>query len=149
MHTNIKAAPIVLTLYKIMEKYHKDYCFPSQNKLLELLDLRQGIKQSRATLNRWLRVIEDAGYIVRKRRIKHDFIQGTMFKSTLYFMTLRGCHLLKRMGVPCMSIFNKVLNKIKGHFPSMKKASRDKQIPPGGVEKVNAIAGGLVAKLVI
>lgn len=147
MHTNIKAAPIIILLFKIMEKNKKDYCFPSQKKILELLDLRQNIKQSRATLNRWLRVIEDAGYIVRRRRIKRDPDHGMMFKSTLYFMTLKGLHLLKRMGVPCRTLFDKVLNKIKGHFPSMKKAARKKQTPPGGVEKLNAIAGGLIAEL--
>ena len=148
MHTNIKAAPVVLTLFKIMEKHGKDYCFPSQKKLLELLDIRQGIKQSRATLNRWLRVIEDTGYIVRRRRIKRDPIKGMMFKSTLYFMTLKGCHLLKRMGVPCRALFNKVLNKVKGFFPSMKKAAGKKQTPPGGIEKLESIAGGLVDKFV-
>ena len=148
MQTNVKAAPIIILLFKIMEKNKKDYCFPSQKKILELLDIRQNIKQSRATLNRWLRVIEDAGYIVRRRRIKRDPIKGMMFKSTLYFMTLKGLHLLKRMGVPCRDLFNKVLNKISGYFPSMKKASREKQDPPGGVEKLKSIAGGLVAKFV-
>jgi len=146
MHTNIKAAPVVLTLYKIMDKYGKDYCFPSQKKLLELLDIRQDIQQSRATLNRWLRVIEDAGYIVRRRRIKRHPIYGTVFKSTLYFMTLKGLHLLKRMGVPCRALLDKVLNKIKGRFPLIKKhpgAARDQG---AGLEKLNAIAGGLVAK---
>lgn len=147
MHTNIKAAPVVLTLFKIMEKNKKDYCFPSQKKILELLDIRQNIKQSRATLNRWLRVIEDAGYIVRRRRIKRDPVHGMMFKSSLYFMTLKGLHLLKRMGVPCRTLFDKVLNKIKGHFPSIKKTSKIKQDPPGGAEKLKAIAGGLIAEL--
>ena len=148
MHTNIKAAPIIILLFKIMEKNKKDYCFPSQKKILELLDIRQDIKQSRATLNRWLRVIEDEGYIVRRRRIKRDPKYGMMFKSTLYFMTLKGLHLLKRMGVPCRDLFNKVLNKITGRFPSMKKASREKKIHPGGIEKVKQIAEGLVAKFV-
>jgi len=148
MHTNIKAGPVVLTLYKIMDKYKKDYCFPSQKKLLELLDIRQDIQQSRATLNRWLRVIEDAGYIVRRRRIKRHPLYGTVFKSTLYFMTLKGLHLLKRMGVPCRTLFDKVLNKIKGHFPSIKNAPRVPLDPAQGLEKLNALAGGLVAKFV-
>lgn len=148
MHRNIKAAPVVLTLFKIMEKYGKDYCFPTQKKLLELLDLRQGIKISRATLNRWLRVIEDTGYCVRRRRIKKHPLFGTVFKSTLYFMTLKGLHLLKRMGVPCRTLFDKVLNKIKGHFPSLKNAPRVSLDPAQGLEKLNALAGGLVAKFV-
>ncbi len=148
MHTNVKAAPIIILLFKIMEKNKKDYCFPSQKKILELLDIRQNIKQSRATLNRWLRVIEDAGYIVRRRRIKKDPIKGMMFKSTLYFMTLKGIHLLRRMGVPCRALFDKILNKLKGYFPSMKKAAKDPQDPGPGLEKLKSIAGGLVAKFV-
>jgi len=145
MHRNIKAGPVVLTLFKIMDKYGKDYCFPTQKKLLELLDIRQDIQQSRATLNRWLRVIEDTGYIVRRRRIKRHPIYGTVFKSTLYFMTLKGLHLLKRMGVPCRTLFDKVLNKIKGHFPSIKNAPRDSKEKDRGIEKVKAVAAGLVA----
>jgi len=148
MNTTIKAMPVILTLYKIMEKHKKDYCFPSQEKIIELLEIRQGIKISRATLNRWLRVIEDAGCFVRKRRIKRHPLYGTVFKSTLYFMTLKGLHLLKRMGVPCRTLFDKVLNKVKGHFPSIKNAPRDPQDPHPGLEKLNTIAGGLVAKFV-
>lgn len=148
MHTNIKAGPIIITLFKIMEKNKKDYCFPSQKKLLALLDLRQNIKQSRATLNRWLRVTEDAGYIIRRRRIKRDPIKGMMFKSTLYFMTLKGLHLLKRMGVPCRALFDKVLNKVNGFFPSIKKAARDPRDPRPGQEKINQIIGGLVNKFI-
>jgi len=106
------------------------------------------LKQSKATLNRWLRVIEDAGYIVRRRRIKKHPVYGTVFKSTLYFMTLKGCHLLKKMGVPCRDLFNKILNKLKGHFPSMKSAFKKKKDPGPGLEKLNAIAGGLVAKFI-
>jgi DNA-binding MarR family transcriptional regulator len=144
----MKAMPVILTLYKIMEKNKKDYCFPSQKKILELLDIRQGIKISKATLNRWMRVIEDAGCFVRRRRIKRDPVYGMMFKSTLYFMTLKGLHLLKRMGVPCRTLFDKVLNKIKGHFPSLKNAPRDPQDPGPGLEKLKAIAGGIVTKFV-
>jgi len=148
MHTTIKASPILVLLFKVMSAYKKDYCYPSQKKILELLDIRQGIKQSKATLNRWLRVIEDAGYIVRRRRIKKHPVYGTVFKSTLYFMTLKGCHLLKKMGVPCRDLFNKILNKLKGHFPSMKSAFKKKKDPGPGLEKLNAIAGGLVAKFI-
>ena len=147
MQTTVKATPILVTLFKIMEKNGKDYCFPSQKKILELLKARQDTKQSRPTLNRWLRVIEDEGYLVRRRRIKHDPVKGMMFKSTLYFMTLKGCHLLKRMGVPCRTLFDKVLNKIKGRFPSIKNAPRVPLDPAQCLEKINAIAGGLVTKL--
>ena len=144
MQVNVKAAPIIVLLFKIMEKNKKDYCFPSQKKILELLDIRQGIKQSRATLNRWLRVIEDEGYIIRRRRIKRDPVHGMMFKSTLYFITLKGCRLLTRMGVKCRSLFDKVLNKIKSNIPGA-QARETKKMLDGASPNINH--GGKINKI--
>jgi len=83
----------------IQRKYKKDYSWPSQLKILELMDLRQGIKKSRATLNRWLRVVQDDKYLIRRRRIKRDPRYGLMFKSTLYKITIKGYRMLSRFGV--------------------------------------------------
>lgn len=94
-----KAHPLLLTLVKIQRKYKKDYAWPSQLKIIELLDLRQGIKKSRATLNRWLRVIQDDKYLIRRRRVKKHPVYGLMFKSTLYKITIKGLRLLSRFGV--------------------------------------------------
>jgi len=94
-----KAHPLLLALVKIQRKYKKDYSWPAQLKLLELLELRQGIRKSRATLNRWLRVIQDDKYLIRRRRIKKDPRYGLMFKSTLYKITIKGLRLLSRFGV--------------------------------------------------
>ena len=94
-----KAHPLLITLVKIQRKYNKDYSWPSQLKLLELMDLRQGIRKSRATLNRWLRVIQDDKYLIRRRRVKKHPRYGLMFKSTLYKITIKGYRLLSRFGV--------------------------------------------------
>jgi len=94
-----KAHPLLLTLVKIQRKYNKDYSWPSQLKLMELMDIRQNIRKSRATLNRWLRVIQDDKYLIRRRRIKKDPRYGLMFKSTLYKITIKGLRLLSRFGV--------------------------------------------------
>lgn len=122
MQPSQKSDPILTVLFKVMSKYSKDYCFPSQRKLIELMDIRRGVKKSRATLNRWLRIIEDEGYIHRKRRIKRDAVQGMIFKSTLYFITIKGCRQLMRAGVDCKWLLIKILNKLKG-YP--KKAKKD------------------------
>ncbi|HUW21099.1 MAG TPA: hypothetical protein VMW41_00350 [Candidatus Bathyarchaeia archaeon] len=66
---------------------------------MELMDIRQNIRKSRATLNRWLRVIQDDKYLIRRRRIKKDPRYGLMFKSTLYKITIKGLRLLSRFGV--------------------------------------------------
>ena len=94
-----KAHPLLLTLVKIQRKNDKDYSFPSQLTILDLMEKYQGIKRSRATLNRWLRVIEDKKYIVRRRRIKRHPRYGLMFKSTLYKVVIKGYKLLSRFGV--------------------------------------------------
>jgi len=94
-----KANPILVTLLKIQRKYNKDYSWPSQLKLIELMTTNQGLKKSRATLNRWLRIIQDDKYLVRRRRIKKHPVYGLMFKSTLYKITIKGYRLLSRFGV--------------------------------------------------
>jgi len=115
---------------------------------MELMDLRQGIKKSRATLNRWLRVIQDDKYLIRRRRVKRHPVYGLMFKSTLYKITIKGLRLLSRFGVDMSKEIAKYEKWLEEINPGRKKASRDKQIPPGGVEKINAIAGALVAKFI-
>ena len=99
MQTTQKAHPLLLTFVKIQRKYKKDYSWPSQLKILELLELRQGIRKSRATLNRWLRVSQDEKYLVRRRRVKKHPVYGLMFKSTLYKITIKGLRLLSRFGI--------------------------------------------------
>lgn len=99
MNERQKAHPLLLTLVKIQRKYNKDYSWPSQEKIIELLDIRQGVKKSRATINRWLRVIEDSKYLIRRRRIKRHPLHGLVFKSTLYKIPIKGYRLLARFGV--------------------------------------------------
>ena len=96
-----KAHPLVFTLVKIQRKYNKDYSWPSQKKIIELMDLRQLIKKCRATINRWLRVAEDGNYLIRRRRIKRDPIHGMIFKSQLWdVMQIFGKHLYNGCTVP-------------------------------------------------
>jgi len=146
--TTQKAHPLLLTLVKIQRKYNKDYSWPSQLKLMELMDIRQGIRKSRATLNRWLRVTEDDKYLIRRRRIKKHQVYGLMFKSTLYKITIKGYRMLSSFGVNMskeIARYEKWLEEIN---PNLKHGAREKQMLPGGVEKVKAIAEGLVAKFI-
>lgn len=94
-----KANPILLCLLRISQKNGKDYCFPSQKTIIKLMRQFRTVDKSRATLNRWLRVIEDGKYLMRRRRIKKDPEGGMMFKSTLYKITIKGYYLLRSFGV--------------------------------------------------
>ena len=105
MDMPMKALPLLTTLHGLMKYLDKGYCYPSQEKLLDLMKKKTGIDISRRTLNRWLRVVENHGLIVRKRRIKHDVRLGMLFKSTMYTITILGMWLLKRIGVGASEVF--------------------------------------------
>lgn len=99
MEATQKAHPIILCLLRISQKNGKAYCFPSQETIIKLMKSFGTVDISRATLNRWLRVIEDKKYIIRRRRIKKDPEHGMMFKSTLYKITIKGLYMLRMFGV--------------------------------------------------
>lgn len=94
-----QATPILSTLHHLNGKYGKLYCYPCQVKIMALLSTYHGIDIAIATLNRWLRDLEDKGYIIRVRRIRKDKKRGIIFKSTLYKITLLGYHGLKGTGL--------------------------------------------------
>lgn len=99
MDTVMKGVPILSTLWHTQNKYNKDYSWPSQETILSNMGKYQRIKKARATLNRWLRLLEDEKYLIRRRRIKKDPVLGLMFKSTLYKITIKGYRLLSSFGV--------------------------------------------------
>jgi len=125
MKPAMKCLPIVGLLNGLNTHHGKNYCFPSQLKIMELLENRMSISISIATLNRWLRVIEDAGYVKRTRRIRRDKKHGMMFKSTLYKITRRGYRLLASFG---MEVWER-LRKPYGHMK--KTVSRPSTKKPG------------------
>jgi len=143
-----KAHPILLTLVKIQRKNNKDYSFPSQLKLLELMEIYQGYKKSRATINRWLRVIEDERYLVRRRRIKKHPRYGLMFKSTLYKITIKGLKLLSRLGVDVRKEFEAFKKWLEEINPDREVESTKKML--NGAKKNpqhNEVMRGIVEKL--
>jgi len=89
---------LLLTLHKVMKKYDKLYCYPSQLTIIALLGMCHTVNIAIATINRWLRIAEDKRYITRTRRTKKDKKLGTMFQSTLYKITLQGYHVLAACG---------------------------------------------------
>jgi len=146
MNTASKAMPILSLLFGLNKHFGKKYCFPSQLKVLGLLKERFPVEISIATLNRWLRVIEDDKYVRRIRRIRRDPVLGMVFQSTMYFITRKGYRLLNTFGVKA---FDWLRGLVNGSYPGRRARStrggsvrRDGEfIPVGEVLEVLKIPG--------
>lgn len=99
MIVQCKAPYVLATLHRVMKFYGNLYCYPAQLTILRLLKEHHNVKISIATLNRWLGVLGDEKYILRRTRFKYDPKLGWMFKSTLYWLTIKGYVLLGQLGV--------------------------------------------------
>ena len=142
MQVAAKALPVLSIISGLSRHYGKNYCYPSQVKILALLAERLGVFMSIATLNRHLRVVVESGFIKRKRRIRRDRVKGMIFQSTLYEISRKGYGLLARFR-------NGVGKKIKGLKRSLrgesKKPSLDPEKPflaPGGKSYKDWLAAG-------
>jgi DNA-binding HxlR family transcriptional regulator len=63
---------------------YRTWCYPTQDKLCELVKRFTGREMSRRTLNRHLAGLERDGQLKRKRRHVHDRHKGMVLRSTLY-----------------------------------------------------------------
>jgi len=109
MQAACKAMPLLVVINGLSERYGKRYCYPSQVKLLELLGKRLQVNMSIATLNRHLRVVEDAGYLRRIRRIRRDENLGTVFQSSIYILKKKGYLLLAKAGLVAWRLVKEAL----------------------------------------
>jgi len=89
--------PLVKTIQAVCRAHGKDYCYPSQRKLLELLERYHNISISERTLNRWLARLEAGGYLERRRRISKARGGGLRILSTLYILKAKAYRALARM----------------------------------------------------
>lgn len=148
MVTACKANDILSTLFHVCKKHSSKYCYPSQKTILSLLERYHQCKISIATLNRWLRAIEDAGYIKRTRRIKKHPKLGMIFRSTMYRISKRGFYKLAMLGVVVKGWFKRDENAKKNHEPEPRSgAGRDPYL--SGVAPLKDIVGGLLKNPVI
>ena len=132
MQATAKALPILSIFEGLCRVYGKRYCYPSQVKILDLLAERLDMFISIATLNRYLRVIEDSGLIKRSRRITYHPVKGLMFRSTLYVIRGKGLKLLAKYG---LAVYTKIKGLVDSSRGESKKAAQDPEpasLPPGG-----------------
>jgi len=125
-----KAMPLVALLFGLSSHHGKRYCFPAQRKILDLLWNRSALKMSIATLNRWLRVVEDEGYLRRIRRTRRDKKLGMVFQSTVYVVTYQGYMLLHRAGVRCWDRIRELA--AEGKKKLLPASREEEKSPPEG-----------------
>jgi hypothetical protein len=112
-------------LYAIAAKYGKSYCYPSQEKILELLKTHYDISISRRTLNRWLAFLEGEGYLFRTRRHSRGKDGQIHFQSTLYRFGKKALRLLKKMAYPLRKLLNSpVCQKWHNNYSSKRQVNR-------------------------
>lgn len=88
--------PILKLLTYLIKKSSKNYCFPSQAKILIILKTQYQTNISRRTLNRHLRKIENDNYIKRIKRISRGPNNQPRFASTIYFIKKKVFSWLKK-----------------------------------------------------
>ena len=96
--------------------------------------------KSIATLNRHLRVLEDEWYILRKRRIRNDPKLGMIFKSTMYWITLKGYYLLRELGLPVQGMIDR-LEQHDGKKRPEKRSEPEKDVRLGEMAPLSDIMG--------
>lgn len=102
---------ILETFFYLCQKAGKQYCWPSQNGLLRILEQVHGLKISRRTLNYHLAALEDNGFIRRIRRIKRGKKGQIEFHSTLYQLLGKAKKLLKKL--------MRLIFRCKDHFKNL------------------------------
>lgn len=105
----------------------RTWCFPSQDKICELLQRFTGRVMSRRTLNRHLNALERDGMLRRQRRHKRDPHRGMMLRSTLY--TIAG-RFMARIGriVTAAKRFAKLPHRSRSGVRVPKMAQRSNRL---------------------
>jgi len=96
---SLRLPVVIQVLHYLQSKNSKKYCFPSQEKILELLSRYHHVDVCRRTLNYWLDAIEKEGFFDRKRRIVPNKSGALRFHSTLYVLKGKAYKLIRKVGM--------------------------------------------------
>lgn len=89
---------IIAVLSHLCKKYERSWCYPSQDKICELLRRFHGVEISRRHLNRHINALEAQGYIKTTRRHTKDRHGALILKSTLYELKAAAWTLISAFG---------------------------------------------------
>jgi len=125
-----KALPVLSVLYKLSSHFGKLYCYPSQDKICELLQTFCSLPISRRQLNYDLLAICNHGLLRRVRRHKKTKHRGMEFHSTLYEISNLGYNLLVRSGVLSWGMLKGIQKRIQAALSPKKKPCAIKRKQP-------------------
>ena len=98
----------------------KNYCFPSQEKILKLLGRFYGVYIKRRQSNYILAYLEKEEFISRKRRLKEGSDGKIIFNTTLYWLKQKAWvqlakvfNVIKRTGLKLKSLYDRQKEKEK------------------------------------
>ena len=86
MKFSLAMQSIIQTFYFLQTFHGKNYSYPSQKKIIQLLKDHYPVNIKRRQLNTIIKYLEENGYLERGRRIKRDKSGVMVFKSTMYFL---------------------------------------------------------------
>lgn len=111
-NTKSLAAVYVSTLHDGMQYHGKKSVFYNQKTLQKNLK-RAGVRDvSIRTINYDLRRVEDSDYILRYKRHGPSKEKGFEFKSTRYYLAIKGWRLLWRLGKVTKVMYYAMVNAI-------------------------------------
>jgi len=119
---------ILRILISLQGKYNKNYVFPTQKRILELLEAYYGIKIHRRALCYALADLQRREIISRLRRIKKNINGGLIFQSTLYFLKSNAYKMLNRIRNFAQKITRFMINADKNRERKIKETGRRKLI---------------------
>lgn len=118
---------IIAVLGFLSQKYGKAYCYPSQEKMLELLARFYGYTISRRNLNRHLNALQASGYIRRTQRHQRARDGSLILKSTLYELLAPAWTFLHTLGGIASKLSTIIVHKFN-HFAVPKSAQNARHV---------------------
>lgn len=102
----------------------KNYCYPSQEKILKLLERFYNVCIKRRQLNYILAYLEKENFIQRKRRLKKSKEGKIIFNTTLYWLKEKAWvqlskvyNIIRRTGLKIKSLKDRLKKKEKESLP--------------------------------
>ncbi len=124
---------VLVVIFKLIEKHHRSYCWPTRSTIQKFLFKYHDIKISLSAIDKHLKNLNDFNYIKSFRRFgrRED---GTYFlKPSNRQLTKRGLSFLIKIGVKASSwLINFIFQKGKKHD----RFSKKKLFPSQDPEKV-------------